>query len=674
MPKKMSILCSLILLLCTLATSVYAQNAPAAPAQEEQNLVEAARAMRATGKVQFNFKDLEIAQFIRFMSELLGESIVVDPTVKGTVTIVSPRAISFKEARQAMLSVFEMNGLSFQEMSGYAKVVPAVKGPSTKNQVIKGTQSVAPGEQLAVQVVPLDYVKAAYVIEPVKAGVAGIIALPLASGRGVILSGKTSQLSQGTSIIRALDAPDGIRAIKVIPLKYTSPKLVEGHLNAIAKDANSKLSDLLAIGDDRSNKIVLVGGRQSIRESERILVELDVPAKVGNFHVYKLNNADAKVVSEQLSQILAVAARLAPDAKVSSVVPDLPTNSLIFTASQEQYLALAAILKELDTQPKQVLIRGLIAEVNLTKLNSAGIDWSLWGGDAGSNVLAGGIAELGKSGVPPTFMQWFKDMTTKESTTTDANGNAVTTTNTQGMGLIYAYIKMLNSFNAINVLSMPRLMCTDNLQGTLQVGQVIPQLKGKTSDISNPNAVQNTYDYKDTGLILKVTPHIRSGNLVALEIEQSTEDLMSTPGDPTPVTSKRLIKTSVLVANGETIILGGLIKEVERTLKNRVPGLSYIPLLGNLFTSQEKQREKLDLMVFLTPYIVESPKQASDLALSVTHGDQSLSISEKKKIVEYHKEYETSGKKEGIPRETLTANQISSDDIKPLSGDEVKQK
>jgi Type II secretory pathway, component PulD len=88
---------------------------------------------------------------------------------------------------------------------------------------------------------------------------------------------------------------------------------------------------------------------------------------------------------------------------------------------------------------------------------------------------------------------------------------------------------------------MPRLMCTDNLQGTLQVGQVIPQLKGKTSDISNPNAVQNTYDYKDTGLILKVTPHIRSGNLVALEIEQSTEDLMSTPGDPTPVTSKRLI-------------------------------------------------------------------------------------------------------------------------------------
>lgn len=662
MPKKIFILCALLLLFIT-ATQIYAQDAPPVAAQGEQNLVEAARAMRATGKVQFNFKDLDITQFIRFMSELLGENIVVDPAVKGAVSVVSPRAVSFKEARQVMLSVLEMNGLSFQEMSGYSKVIPVAKGPSTKNQVIKGTQSVTPGEQMAVQVVPLDYVKAAYVVEPVKAGVSGIIVLPLSSGSGVVLSGRTSQLSQAASIIRALDAPDGIRAIKVIPLKYTSPKLVEGHLNAIAKDANSKLSDLLAIGDDRSSKIVLVGGRQSLRESERILADLDVPAKVGNFHVYKLNNADAKVVAEQLSQILAVAARLAPDSKVSSVVPDLPTNSLIFTASQEQYLALSAILKELDTQPKQVLIRGLIAEVNLTKLNSAGVDWSMWGGDAGDNVLAGGIAELGKSGVPPTFMQWFKDMTTKESTTTDANGNAVTTTNTQGMGLIYAYIKMLNSFNAINVLSMPRLMCTDNLQGTLQVGQVIPQLKGKTSDISNPNAVQNSYDYKDTGLILKVTPHIRSGNLVALEIEQSTEDLMSTPGDPTPVTSKRLIKTSVLVANGETIILGGLIKEVERTLKNRVPGLSYIPLVGNLFTSQEKQREKVDLMVFLTPYIIESPKQASDLTLSVTHGDQTLSPSEKKKIVDFHDAYETSGKKEGIPRETLMPNQVKSGDV-----------
>lgn len=661
MQKKLALIFSIFLLLAVTSLACAQGAAP----QDEQGLIEVARAMRSKGKVQFNFKDLDITQFIRFMSELLGENIVVDPSVKGTVSVVSPKAINFKEARQVMLSVLEMNSLSFQQMGGYSKVIPADKGTSTKNQVLKSAQSVAPGEQMVVQVVPLDFVKAAFVVDPIKLGVPGIGIQPLSSGGSVVLSGRASQLNQAANIIRALDAPDSIRAIRVFPLKYTSPKLMEGHLNAIAKDANSKLADLLAIGDDRSSKIILVGSRQALREGQRILTDLDIPARVGNFHVYKLQNADAKVVAEQLSQILAVAARLAPDAKVSSVVPDLPTNSLIFTASQEQYAALAAILKELDIQPKQVLIRGLIAEVNLSKLNSAGIDWSAWGGDAGNNLLIGGVAELGKSSVPPTFLQWFKDMTTEESTTTDAQGNAIKTTNTKGMGLIYTYIRMLNSLNAVNVLSMPRLMTTDNLPGILQVGQVIPQLKGKTSDISNPNSVQSNYEYKDTGLILKVTPHIRSGNLVALEIEQSTEDLLSTPGDPTPTTSKRLIKTSVLVSNGETVILGGLIKEVERSLKNRVPGLSYIPLIGNLFTSQEKQREKVDLMVFLTPYIVESPKHVSDLTNTITDGNMQLSPAEIKRIDDYRIEYEKSRRKEGIPSESLQIKRnAASEDVR----------
>jgi general secretion pathway protein D len=125
-----------------------------------------------------------------------------------------------------------------------------------------------------------------------------------------------------------------------------------------------------------------------------------------------------------------------------------------------------------------------------------------------------------------------------------------------------------------------------------QVGQVIPQLKGQTSDITNPKATQNSYEYKDTGLILSVTPHIRSGNLVVLDINQKTEDVLTAMTATTPVTAKREIKTSVIVGNGKTVILGGLLKETEKTLKNRVPGLSYIPLLGSLFTKTSKQKGK----------------------------------------------------------------------------------
>ncbi len=637
--------------------------------QSEQNLITAAKRMRASGRVQFNFKDLEIIQFIRFMSELLGENIVVDPGVKGSVSVVSPRAISLREARQVMLSILEMNGLSLQSMGGYSKVLPLSAGPTTRNDVVKGPQSVMPSEQLVTQIVPLDYVKAGYVVDPVKVGAPGLNIVPLANGSSVLLTGKAVLLNRAANIIRALDAPDSIRTIKAISLNHTSAKLAEGHLNAIAKDASSKLASLIAIGDERSNKVILVGPRQGLREAERLLTELDIPAKVGNFHIYKLQNADAKTVSEQLSQILAVAARMQPDQKgvfPATVVPDLSTNSLILTASREQYAAIQAILGELDTQPKQVLLRGLIAEVNLTKLNSAGIDWAAWGGDVGNKLLMGGSAQLGATGIPPQFMQWFTEMTKKEEIHYDAHGNAITTTSIKGMGLVYAYIKMLNQFNAINVLSMPRLMCTDNMPSALQVGQVIPQLKGQLSDVSNPAAVQSSYEYKDTGLILKVTPHIRSGNLVALDIEQTIEEVLSTSGAATPVTSKRLIKTNVIVGNNETIILGGLIREVEKTLKNRVPGISYIPLIGNLFTSQERQREKVDLMVFLTPKIIATPQQATDATIEVTTGGHGLSEGETQTIMKNYEQFLKSNKKEGVTNDMMRMKDGKSEDLPPV--------
>jgi general secretion pathway protein D len=652
--------------------------------QAEQNLVTAARSMRSSGKAQFNFRDLDIIQFIRFMSELLGENIIVSPGVGGSVSVVSPTPISISESRLVMLSALEMNGLSLQNMGSYSKVVPGNAGPSTNNEVVTGRSSFEPGEQLVVQITPLQYVKAGYVLDPIKLGVPGVNMIPISGGSSVLMTGRAVLLKRAVGIIKALDVPDSIRAVKVIQLDNASARIIEGHLNALAKEATSKLASLIAIGDERSGKVILVGTKNSLDEAERLLGELDVPVTSSNFHVYRLQNADASSVAEQLGQILAVAARLqsprggggggaqqggqgAPQI-ATSVVPDVPTNSLVLTATQEQYAAIKEIIEELDIQPKQVLLRGLIAEINLTKLNSAGIDWSAWGGDASNNLLVGGSAQLGSAGLPAQFMDWFTEMTRTEELHYDAHGNAVTTTNIQGMGLIYAYIKMLNQYNAINVLSMPRLMCTDNMPSALQVGQVIPQLKGQLSDVTNPAAMQNSYEYKDTGLILKVTPHIRSGNLVALDIEQTIEDVLSTPGVTTPVTSKRLIQTNVMVANNETIILGGLIREVERTLRNRVPGISYIPIIGNLFTSNERQREKIDLMVFLTPRIIETPQQATEATIEVTTGSDGLSPGERETLMRYYEEFSKSTSREGVSldiirlrRETLMNEATSAD-------------
>lgn len=653
----------------------------AEPDREELNLMQAANEMRASGRVQLNFKDVEIVKFLRFMSELLGENILVDPGITGTVSVVSPKAVTLNEAREVMLSVLEMNNLILEQMDGYSKVTPASGGAVTTGSVVKSDRSVAPGEAVIVQVVPLNYVKAGYVVSPLKTAIKEIQVSPVGNGSSVLLVGKASLLNRAVSVIRALDAPDSIRAIKVVPLSYANAKLLEAQMNAMGKDASSKMAGLMAVADERTGRIVLIGSAQGLREAERVIKELDLPSRTENFHVYKLHNADAKTVAEQLSQILATAAKLSPDKDggvPSTVVPDLPTNSLIFTASQEQYNSLKSILEQLDTQPKQVMLRGLIAEVSLNKLNSAGIDWAAWGGDIMGDAVIAGNVQLGNTGVPNDVMSLYQSLITREENVPiyqDINGQqeymgTSTLTNTQGAGLMYAYIRLLNRFDAINVLSMPRLLCTDNLESSLQVGQVIPQLTGSLTNQANTDSVTNSYEYKDVGLILTVTPHIRSGNLVALEIEQRIEELQTTTNNATPITSKREVKTSVLVANGQTVIIGGLIKEAEKELKNRVPFFSYIPLIGNLFKSTEKQREKVDLMIFLTPYIIETPEHASQVTDRIIRDGQELSEAERILIQRNNSDYQKATRKEGVTREMLDPKGLI---YAPQPGDEAEQ-
>ncbi len=597
--------------------------------QDEENLVEAARIMRDSGRAQFNFSEIDIVSFVRFMSELLDENIIVPPSIKGEVSVLSPHSVSLDEARQIMLSVLEMNGLTLQEMGDYSKIVSLKQGASAENVIRKSRTGPGIGEQVVSQVVPLKYVTSDFIAEAVKQASGKDVGIfPVGTGNEILLSGRAADVNRAVSLIQTLDVATSIRRSESVSLEHASPRLVAAHLSNLAKDKAGPLSNLVALADDSSSQIILVGERDTISEAKVLISSLDVPARGGDFHVYRLQNADAETVAEQLSEILSVASRLKPaqsEAEMpSTVVADIPTNSLIFAAQPSQYQSIVNIIEKIDIQPKQVMLRGLIAEVNITKLNDAGIDWATWGGTVTGDAYLATQAQLGNTSVPSEFINYFRDLTTREEKLRE-NGDIIGTTTTyDSKALIYSYIKMTKQFDAINVLSMPRLLCTDNMESELQVGQVIPQLSSKVSDVTNPNSVQNSYEYKDTGLILTVTPHIRSGGLVTLDIEQSTEEVLSAMTSDTPVTAKRKIKTTAQVGNGDTIILGGLIREAEKAMKQRVPGLSYIPLIGNLFKSNTKQKEKVELMLFLTPYIIDKPSDAEqltrDIVISGDHG------------------------------------------------------
>ena len=608
-----------ILSLSSMPLNAATRPAPVQPAQaltggdmtedDEQNLITAAQAMRRSGLVQFNFKDLDLVRFMRFMSEVLQENIIVPPNINSKITIISPHPVTIRESREIMLSTLQMYNFSLQNMGSYSIVRQGGNSPSP--EVHRGRSGPGFGEETVTYIVPLDFITVESILPAIQQSFGpALVVLPVGNGRDILLQGRATDVRKGMELIRRMDTSQSARVSRTFELKYGDPATVAAQLNAIA-GASGPLQGLNAIADIPSKKVIVVGSTAAVDRAARIVQDLDVDSKIGDFHIYKLKNIDATAASEQVAKVLAsTGTMLGADAAKfpATVVPDVATNSLIFAATQRQFDSLVPILDAIDVQPKQILLRGFIAEINVTNLENNGIDWNVVGGMMFDDLLIGGNMSLGESSVPSTFMQWFSELSKKEELL-ERGGSTYTVTNYNPMALMYATINMLKKYNAVNVLSVPRLMCTDNKESSFQVGQVIPVLKGSTSDLSNPRAIQSNFDYKDTGLTLTVTPHIRSGNLVAMDIKQTTEDVLTAAGDPTPRTSKREVNTSVVVGDGETIILGGMIKETERSLSRRVPGLSYIPLIGGLFKNISKEKEKIDFVIFLTPQIIESPEE-----------------------------------------------------------------
>lgn len=571
--------------------------------------MEAAQTMRRSGLVQFNFKDMDLVRFMRFMSEVLQENIIVPPNVNSKITIISPHPVTIRESREIMLSTLQMYNFSLQDMGSYSVVRQGGNSPSPN--VYRGRSGPGFGEETVTYIVPIDYVTIESVIPALQQSFGpALIVLPVGNGKDILLQGRATDVNKGVDLLRKMDTPQSARLSQTFDLTYADPTVVASQLNAVA-GATGPLQGITAIADAPSKKVIVVGSRSAIDKAAQIIKDLDIDSKIGDFHIYKLKNIDATAAAEQVGRVLAsTATMLGVDAAKfpATVVPDVATNSLIFAATQRQFDSLVPILDTIDIQPKQILLRGFIAEINVSNLENNGIDWNIIGGQMWDDLLLGGNMSLGESSVPSTFMQWFNDLSKREELL-DRNGSTYSVTNYEPMALMYATIDLLKRYNAVNILSVPRLMCLDNKESSFQVGQVIPVLKGATSDLSNPGAVQSNYDYKDTGLTLTVTPHIRSGNLVAMDIKQTTEDVMTPAGVPTPITSKREVNTSVVVGDGETIILGGMIKETETSMKRRVPGISYIPLIGGLFQKVSKEKQKVDFVIFLTPQIIESTEE-----------------------------------------------------------------
>jgi len=582
---------------------------------EAARLVEVARSMRASGRVRFDFKDLDMVTFIRFMSELLGENYVLDPRVKGTVTVLSPREVNLEEARSIFLSVLSINGWGLENYGSYFKVVPAKEVKVGATEVGVGRDLPRPGEELLTHVVPLVYLdpKEASRVCQVALSSVGVIT-PVAGTNAVLVRDLATHVDKVIRMIRAMDAPGTVKQLRIVRLSNASASSLAKRLDGVFKAKGGIYAESLFVPDERTNSLLVVVSPNLMEETLKVISAMDAkaPPTTSNVRIRKLRYANAEELVPQVEAVAQTMIKLMPPEGVQGaevkVVADKSTNSLVFTCPPDLYEQLSRVIDELDVQKRQVMIEAFIAEVNVTKLKHVGIDWATWFGKVLGDVAYVLGGEFGTA-VDPNVLRTVRGGT---------NAGA----------LLYGYIKSIEQHDALNVLSVPRILCTDNQTSRFQVGKVIPVLKSSTADKSNPSAVEKVYDYKETGIILEVTPRIRSENHIDLDITQVVEDVLTATTADTPVTSKREIKTTVQVQNGQTVVLGGLMKEAEKLLRKKVPGLAVVPIIGEFFRTVAREREKVDLLILLTPYILTSPADVERKTEELTSVDEVASSDE----------------------------------------------
>ncbi|HEU5338500.1 MAG TPA: type II secretion system secretin GspD [Sulfuricaulis sp.] len=589
------------------------------------------------GEMMFNFQDADIQAVVKTVSQITGKNFLLDPRVKGKLTIISTKAVSKKAIYQIFLASLKAQGYTaIDSASGFIKLVPLAE--AKQNADVSTGAMPRPGEQTITHVITVQYSSAAQLVpllRPLMAPTSQISVYPPANT--LIVTDYADNIRNLLRIVEIIDQRGGAE-LAIIPLKHASaldiadmvvrlyPNVTHTAGPQNPAQATAGEADRVTILPDlRTNSLLVRAENQgAINDLREFVNKLDVPAKVaGNTRVVYLRNAEASKLAEILRGLLtgearsqpaapAVPGRPAPaksGAESSQIQADEATNSLIISAQDAVFNNLRAVIEKLDVRRAQVFIEALIAEITTDKATQLGVQWFV--GDQKSGGVLGAATNFPASGsgivsaaVDPT------SLASAGGLTLGFVGETITVDGRQIRGL-GALARALEENNLGNIMSTPNLLTLDNAEAKIVVGQNVPFLTGSFSQATTTTGAVNpfqTIERKDVGLTLKIKPQISEGGTVKLQIFQETSNVASAVGVGAQdlITNKRSIETTVVVDDGHTVVLGGLIEDSITDNTQAVPLLGRIPLLGWLFKSNEKKHKKTNLMVFLRPIIVRS--------------------------------------------------------------------
>lgn len=579
-----------------------------------------------------NLKDADIRALVDQVSDITGYSFVVDPRVKGKVTVVSETPMNKEEVYDLFLSVLHVHGFTAVPGDDVIKVIQQSDAKQAAENVTRFKD--VPSEQLMTRVIHVDNVSAMQLVPILRPMVASYGHLAgVSAANALIISDHKANIERMEGLIEKLDQPTRAK-MEVLPLEEAwvgdIVKLVKelgpGKLSGQGS-GNKRDSAASVVADKRGNRLI-VGGNSAFRKKIRDLVEkLDTPSTSrGTTKVIRLNHADATKLSEMLSGLMG---EITENNKGSqkggksnvSVHANKGLNALVVRAEPQLMSEIEFIVNQLDVRRAQVLIEAAIVEVSREVGQDLGVQWAA--GDE-SGETAAPVAGTNFSNVGLSLSSVLGTILGGSGSGEESGGNiglgsglTIGAGERDSNGITWGVlIQALSSSSKANLLSTPSIITLDNSESEIMVGQNVPFRTGQATNTGD--GLQNpftTIERKDIGLTLKVKPSISAEDVVKLAVEQTTEDIgQSLDAAADLITEKREIKTTVLADNEETIVLGGLINEDYRVTHHKVPLLGDIPLLGALFRSESTSRQKRNLMVFLRPTILREEGQADKVA------------------------------------------------------------
>ncbi|UTW07387.1 type II secretion system secretin GspD [Pseudomonas benzenivorans] len=553
-----------------------------------------------------NLKGADIREFIDQVAQITGETFVVDPRVKGQVSVVSSSPLNLSEVYQLFLSVMATHGFSVITQGEQARIVPNAEAKAEA-----GLGRVAP-DRLETRLIQVQHGSATELIPLLRPLVPqyGHLAA-VTSANAIIISDRSANIARIEDLLRQLDQK-GERDYSVLNLQHAWVMDAAEVLNSALDRGQAKgASGIQVIADARTNRLILLGPPAARAKLLALAQSLDTPtSRSANTRVIRLRHNDAKALAETLGDISE--GLKAQDGGETTSKPqntliraDESLNALVLLAEPDLVATLEDIVRQLDVPRAQVMVEAAIVEVSGDISDALGVQWAL---DARGGKGGLGGVNFGNTGLSVgTVLQAIQDQKNNVDNPilNSLPDGAIIGLGSERFGVL---VTALSANTKSNLLSTPSLLTLDNQEAEILVGQNVPFQTGSfTTSASGADNPFTTIERKDIGVTLKVTPHINEGASLRLEIEQEISSIAPTAQGINAVdliTNKRSIKSTILAEDGQVIVLGGLIQDDITQTDSKVPLLGDIPFLGRLFRSTQDTHIKRNLMVFLRPTVV----------------------------------------------------------------------